>query len=91
MIDYLVKLISKWDKLYNAIANEVEFETMIGRTMNDPESMETAAAFWDEGDGWRGWVKNNDMNRYFFNDIPEHGFMDADVQLDAMQGVITLD
>lgn len=91
MIDYLVRLISKWDKLYNAIANEVEIETMVGRTMNDPEAMETAASFWDEGDGWRGWAKNSDMNRYFFNDIPEYGFVDADVQLDVMQGVITLE
>ena len=91
MIDWLVSLIFKSDRLYKAIKAEIDLNNMIGRVMNDPESMETAAAFWDEGDGWRGWTKNDDMNRYFFNDIPEHSILDTEFELDEMQGVITLD
>lgn len=91
MIDWLVSLIFKSNRLYKTIKEEIEINNMIGRIMNDPVSMQTASLFWDEGDGWRGWTKNDDMNRYFFNDIPEHGFIDADVQLDEMQGVISLD
>ena len=91
MIDWLVKQICKWEKLYHAVANEVEFQNMIGRTMNDPESMKVASCYWDEGDGWRGWTSNDDMNRYFFNDIPEHGWLDATFALDEMAGVIRFD
>lgn len=90
MIDYLVKLITRWEKLYLAIADEVELQNMIGRVTKDPVAMETASCYWDEADGWRGWTKNYDMNRYFFNDIPEHGWLDATFALDEMEGVVRI-
>ena len=91
MIDYLVSLITKWDKLYKAIVSEVNLNNSIGRIINDPASREIAACYWDDIDGWRGWVKNDDMNRYFFNDIPEHSYLDIEFELDEMQGAIHLD
>lgn len=43
--------------------------------MNDPESMQTASAFWDDGDGWRGWTIKDD-NTYYFHDLPEKSLSD---------------
>lgn len=75
MIDKLVNLIFKWKALRLAIFNEVEMYNSITRIMADPESMKTATAMWDEGDGWRGWTIKND-GRYYFHDIPEHSIND---------------
>ena len=50
-----------------------------------------AATFWNDGDGWRGWSYNEDMNRYFFNDIPAKELADSFFELDEMQGVVRLD
>jgi hypothetical protein len=71
MIDRLVKLLFSWDRLRVAIFAEVDWSNSIGRTLNDPDSMKTASAFWCEEDGWRGWSIKDDGS-YYFHDIPEH-------------------
>lgn len=65
----------KWDSLRVAIFSEVDWHNSITRTLNDPESMETAASMWSEEDGWRGWNRKENGN-YYFHDIPEKGLSD---------------
>ena len=55
------------------------------------EDNDIVSAFWIESDGWRGWDFNEEMNRYFFNDIPSDGFGATWSVLEDMQGVINLD
>lgn len=75
MIDWAVNKIFSIKALRDAVTAEVHMYDELGRIMNDPESMKTAAAMWDDGDGWRGWTVKDDGN-YYFNDIPEKSLMD---------------
>lgn len=75
MVDKIVNLIFQWEKLRLALFDEVNFYNSFTRILNDPESMQTASAFWDEGDGWRGWTIKNDGN-YYFHDLPEKSLGD---------------
>lgn len=76
MIDKVVNMIFSLDSLRKAVTAEVHMYDSITRIMSDPESMKTASAFWDEGDGWRGWTIKED-GRYYFHDIPEHTLGDV--------------
>jgi hypothetical protein len=82
MIDWLVKQIFKINPLRNALFQEVNMYNSLTRIMKDPEAMKTASAFWDEGDGWRGWTVEG--NRYYFNDIPEHDLLAVMESLEEM-------
>lgn len=84
MINKLVNLLFKWGSLREALFTEVNFYNSISRTMKDPESMKTASAFWDEGDGWRGWTIEGD--KYYFNDVPEHDLLAVMLELEEMHG-----
>ena len=75
MVDKIVNFIFKWEKLRLAIFDEVNLYNSFTRILNDPESMETATALWDEGDGWRGWTIKDDGN-YYFHDLPEQSLSD---------------
>lgn len=70
-----VNFLFKFDKLRNAIFSEVDWHNSITRTLNDPDSMKTASAFWCEEDGWRGWGIKDDGS-YYFHDVPEKGLSD---------------
>lgn len=74
-MDKLINFLFKFDRLRLAIFSEVDFYNSITRTLNDPESMKVASAFWCDEDGWRGWGIKEDGN-YYFHDIPEHGLGD---------------
>ena len=82
MINWLVKQIFKINPLRNALFQEVNMYNSLTRIMKDPEAMKTASAFWDEGDGWRGWTVEG--NRYYFNDIPEHDLLAVMESLEEM-------
>ena len=82
MIDWLVKQIFKINPLWNALFQEVNMYNSLTRIMKDPEAMKTASAFWDEGDGWRGWTVEG--NKYYFNDIPEHDLLAVMESLEEM-------
>ena len=75
MVDKIVNFIFRWEKLRFAIFDEVNLYNSFTRILNDPESMETATALWDEGDGWRGWTIKDDGN-YYFHDLPEQSLSD---------------
>lgn len=75
MIDKIVNLIFKWDRLRTAIFLEVDWYNSITRTINDPEAMRTASAMWCETDGWRGWTIK-DSGNYYFHDLPEKSLFD---------------
>ena len=75
MVDKIVNFIFKWEKLRLAIFDEVNLYNSFTRILNDPESMQTASAFWDDGDGWRGWTIKDDGN-YYFHDLPEKSLGD---------------
>jgi hypothetical protein len=75
MIDNIVNLLFKWDRLRYAIFSEVDLYNTVTRIMADPEASSIATAMWDEGDGWRGWtIKDN--GSYYFHDVPEHSLGD---------------
>mgnify|MGYP007090088838 CR=1 FL=1 len=69
MIDFIVRMIFKWPSLRLAIFDEVNWYNSLGLIFEDPEAMKTAAAFWWEPDGWRGWQEHE--GKYYFHDIPE--------------------
>ena len=75
MINWLIKQLFKWENFRAAIYAEVDWDNSITRTLEDPESMKTAAAMWCEEDGWRGWHIKDDGN-YYFHDIPEKSLSD---------------
>jgi hypothetical protein len=82
MIEAIVNRIMRWDSLRNAVFDEVNMYNSLTRIINDPESMKTAAAYWEEKAGWKGWNINN--NKYYFNDIEENTIGDAMEALDIM-------
>lgn len=75
IVDRIVRLIFKWNRLRIAIFAEVDWYNSITRTLNDPESMKIASAIWCEEDGWRGWNIKEDST-YYFHDIAEKELSD---------------
>lgn len=75
MLDKIIRLLFSWENLRLAIFSEVDWYNSITRTLNDPESMKIASAFWCEEDGWRGWEIRDDGS-YYFHDIPEKHLSD---------------
>lgn len=67
----LIDFLFRFNTLRTAIFAEVDWQNSIRRTLNDPDSMKVASAFWNEPDGWRGWGIKDDGS-YYFHDIPEH-------------------
>jgi hypothetical protein len=85
MIDWLVNRLFWWTPLRNALLAEATFYNSMTTILNDPESMKTATAYWNEGDGWRGWTIEDD--KYYFNDVPEYDMLSAWEALDEMTNV----
>jgi hypothetical protein len=85
MIDRIVNFLFRWDSLRNAIIDEVHMYDNIDKILSDPKEMQIASCVYPDSDGWRGWTKNIDINRYYFNDIPEDSLMDAHEQLRLME------
>lgn len=90
-MERIVNILFKWGKLREALMSEVHMYDQLGRLLNDPDSMKTGSLYWPSTDGWRGWTHNEDLNKYFFNDIPEHGLSEAMQALNKMEGAITLE
>ena len=82
MIDKLISILFRWTGFRESLFAEVNFYNSISRTTKDPESMKPASAFWDEGDGWRGW--SIEGNKYYFNDVPEHDLMGVILSIEEM-------
>lgn len=75
MIQRIIDFLFRWESLRDAIYAEVDWRNSINRTLEDPESMKTAASMWCENDGWRGWyIKDN--GNYYFHDVPEKSISD---------------
>ena len=85
MIDWLVNKLFWWTPLREALLAEATFYNSMTTLLNDPESMKTATAYWNEGDGWRGWTIED--NKYYFNDVPEYDMLGAWEALDEMTNV----
>lgn len=84
MIDRLVNILFRWERLRWAIFEEVHLYDYLDKIMGDPEGMKTAASFWPDVDGWRGWCHDEDTDKYYFNDIPEESSMNAMNKLNEM-------
>ena len=69
MIEWLVNRIFKWDRLRDAVFDEVHMYDHLDSIMNDEDAMKTASLSWMEGDTWYGWTHNESNNRYYFDDI----------------------
>jgi len=75
VVDKLINFLFRFESLRTAIFAEVDWHNSITRTLNDPESMKVASAFWCEEDGWRGWgIKDN--GNYYFHDVAEKHLSD---------------
>jgi hypothetical protein len=74
-VDKLINFLFRFESLRAAIFSEVDWHNSITRTLNDPESMKVASAFWCEEDGWHGWGIKDDGN-YYFHDLPEKSLGD---------------
>lgn len=74
MINWLVNKLFWYTPLRKAIFDEVHFYDMIDKVLEDKTP---GSLFWDESDGWRSWTYNESQNKYYFNDVPEDGLMDA--------------
>jgi len=73
MIDKLISILFKWTGFREALFAEVNMYNSLTRIMKDPESMEIASAFWED-----------EENKYYFNDIPEHDLMGVMESLEEM-------
>lgn len=85
IMDSIVSLLFRWDKLRNAIIDEVHMYDEIDKVLSDTESRQIASSVYSDMDGWRGWTINTDINVYYFNDIPEDSCMKAYEQLNLME------
>ena len=67
MIDKLISILFRWDRLRLAIFDEVHMYDQIDEAIKDAT---IGSSHWHEPDGWRSWVFDEDRNVYIFNDIP---------------------
>jgi len=65
MIDKLVDMLFRWDKLREALFAEVHFYDQIDAAMNEP----TNNLSWEEGGLWYGYTYNEMHKTYLFDDI----------------------
>jgi hypothetical protein len=65
MIDKLVDILFRWDKLRDALFAEVHFYDQIDAAMNEP----TTNLSWNEGGLWYGYTYNEQHRTYLFDDI----------------------
>ena len=65
MIDKIVDILFRWDKLRDALFAEVHFYDQIDAAMNEP----TTNLSWKEGDLWYGYTYNEQHRTYLFDDI----------------------
>ena len=68
MIDKIINLIFRWERLREAIFDEVHMYDEIVELLNDKEAMEINSKYWKEGDTWYSWRYNKEFNRYYFDD-----------------------
>lgn len=85
IMDSLVNFLFRWNRLRNALIEEVHMYDRIDKILSDPKQMQTASCIYLDFDGWRGWTKNVDINKYYFNDIPEDSLIKAYEELDLME------
>jgi hypothetical protein len=72
MIDRLVNLIFRWDRLRDALFAEVHFYDEVDRAMKEP----TTNLTWEEGGLWYGYTLNEQHNIYLFDDIGHESMTD---------------
>jgi len=65
MIDKLVNILFRWDRLRDALFAEVHFYDHIEAAMNEP----TTNLSWNEGGLWYGYTYNEMHKTYLFDDI----------------------
>lgn len=65
MIDRLVDILFRWEKLRDALFAEVHFYDAIDDAMNEP----TTNLSWNEGGLWYGYTYNEMHKTYLFDDI----------------------
>ena len=65
MIDKLVNMIFRWDRLRDAVFAEVHMYDQIYRSLQEP----TTNLSWNEGGLWYGYTYNEMHKTYLFDDI----------------------
>jgi len=72
MIDWLVNVLFKSDRLREAIFAEVHFYDEVDRAMNEP----TTNLSWQENGLWYGYTYNEMHRTYLFDDVGEESLTD---------------
>jgi hypothetical protein len=69
---YMINYIrSIWSQKVKSSARETNFEIH--------------SKFWEDSDGWRGWMIGQRLNKHYFNDVPEASLFDQMNQLYDME------
>jgi len=68
MMDRIVNILFRWDRLRDAIFAEVHFYDHLDEVIKDTTP---GSLYWNDGDGWRSWTYSAGRKKYYFNDIPE--------------------
>lgn len=74
IMDKIVNNLFRWNRLREAIFDEVELYKEIDKRLKDNTP---GSAYWNDGDGWRSWTYNKERSKYYFNDVPEEYLGDA--------------
>jgi hypothetical protein len=75
-MDRLVNLIFSWERLRNAVTEEVHLYDDLGKRMAE-YNPDHNSVFWYDWDGWRSRSFSPERNKYYFNDIAEMSLMNA--------------
>ena len=74
IMDRVVNLLFRWDRLRNALMDEVYLYDMLKERLKDTAP---GSLYWNDGDGWRSWTYSEERKKYYFNDIPVDNLSDA--------------
>lgn len=75
-MDRLVRLIFSWERLRDAVFEEVHLYDMLTERMED-YNPDHNTMVWNEWDGWRSKSYSEEEGRFYFNDVPSDSFLDV--------------
>jgi hypothetical protein len=77
MINWLVGRIFSWDRLRDAVTDEVRLYDSVLRSLrsNDWDRHPTNLS-WTKNDLWYGWSYSPEKKRYYFDDLGSESLMD---------------
>jgi hypothetical protein len=75
IMDKLINILFKWDRLKDAIFDEVHLYDELNKAIAENDGKPSNLS-WIEGDLWYGWAYNQKFKRYYFDDTGYKSIMD---------------